>query len=382
MTNLFNPDPWRSLFPISKTDIYVNHAATSPYSLRVKDALEKFVEYRTSGAVDEWSVMEKVFADCHSELAKILHTSPDRLTLTQNTTSGLALAATGINWRSGDHVLLVNREFPANIQPFLKLREKGVIVDFIEPANGKIEPEMLERALTSRTRMFSISYVQFINGFKADLQAMGKICRQRGIVFVVDAIQGLGAFDLDAENTGADLISGGGHKWLMGPQGIGFLWIKADFQAQFNPPLQGWLGTEMPMDIFNYEQPKNSSADAFLLGTRSSFGAVGLQASVALLNEVVPQGSSQHILNLTERLVELLLNLGFRCHSPRSDQISSGIVSFSLPDAPKTVLVFENLLSQRVHCSLRDGWIRFAPHFYNTFDEMEEIANIIRKYLF
>jgi cysteine desulfurase / selenocysteine lyase len=381
MNNNFDPSDWRPLFPICRTDIYVNHAATSPYSLPVKEALEKFIEYRSSGAIDEWSVMEKTFKQTHEELAKILHTSSDRLTLTQNTTTGLALAATGIDWQPNDRVLLVNMEFPANIQPFLKLQEKGVIIDFIEPVNGCIEPEMVEAALSSRTKMFSISYVQFLNGFKADLAAMGKICRQQGVVFVIDAIQGLGAFDLDAPKSGAHLIAGGAHKWLMGPQGIGYLWIEADFQKHFNPPLQGWLGAETPMDLFNYRQAKSSTADAFLLGTRSSFGAVGLQASLSLLNEVLALGSSSHILKLTDILSGYLQDLGLTAHSPRGNHSASGIVAFSLPESHRTAVLFDYLLSERVHCSLREGRLRFAPHFYNNAEEMREIASIIKRFL-
>ncbi|HDR04410.1 MAG TPA: aminotransferase class V-fold PLP-dependent enzyme [Candidatus Marinimicrobia bacterium] len=378
---MFNPEPWRKLFPITQNGIYVNHAATSPYSLRVKEALDAFIEYRTSGAIDEWAPMEKIFQETHFELANILHTSEDRLTLTQNTSTGLAMAATGINWKAGDHVLLVKREFPANIQPFLKVQEKGVIVDFIEPVDGKIEPEMLKSALSSQTKMFSISYVQFINGYRADIPSMGRLCREHGCIFVVDAIQGLGAFDLDIKESGVHLLSCGGHKWLMGPQGIGFLWIDGDFQKLFNPPFQGWLGTERPMDLFNYDQAKNTGADRFLLGTRSSFGAVGLQASVKLLNEVLALGSSDHILKLTDYLIQALKDLGLACHSPRGEGISSGIASFSLVNSSKTASLFEYLIFNRVHCSFREGWIRFAPHFYNTIDEMEQIQLITKDFI-
>lgn len=378
---MFSPEPYRELFPVTKSRIYVNHAATSPYSLNVKKALDDFIDYRTFGTIDEWTIMETKFLAVHEQLAKILHTSADRITLTQNTTTGLALAATGIDWHAGDHVLLVNREFPANIQPFLKLRERGVIADFIEPVHGRITPDMIEQSITSRTRMFSISWVQFLNGFKADLVRIGQICRKHQLIFVVDTIQGLGPFALNAPESGAHIISGGGQKWLMGPQGIGFLWIDKAFQEQFNPPIQGWLGTREPTNLFVYDQPKSDTADRYLLGTRSSFGVWGLEASIKLLNEVLALGASEHIITITDLLTELLSSLGLILQTPRGDGISSGIVTISHADPETTQNLFEYLLKHHIHCSSREGLIRFSPHFYNTEDEMVKIAETCDQFL-
>ena len=198
--------------------------------------------------------------------------SPDFLTLTTNTTHGLNTIASGLPWREGDRVLLNRMEFPANIYPFLNLERFGVGVDWAESVDGRLPLETVAAKVTPATRLVSISFVQFLNGYKADLAALGAFCRGRGIWLVVDGIQGLGAVPFDLAETPVDALAAGGAKWLMWPMGTGFLYLSPKMLDAVQPAHAGWLGVQDAWNFRDYELKFLDTAERFEGGTLNWMG--------------------------------------------------------------------------------------------------------------
>ncbi len=381
----FDPYPYRGLFPVCRESIYLNHAAVSPYSRPVSENIRSYTEAFEKGDRDEWLHMQEQIRAAKAGLAAMTGQTPADIGLVPNTSWGLILAASGIDWKAGDEILIPRREFPANVYPFLKMREKGVRITFMEEEDGRITTDTLERAITPSTKLFTLSWVQFLNGYRADLREIGALCRDRDIYFVVDATQGLGAFDLDMASCGIDLLACGAQKWLMGMQGLGFFSLSERFEQILNPPVQGWLAAEKPFDFFNIDQPVRQGPERFSTGTLSTVAVFALAASTRLLNQVLALGSSRHILDLGDLLIEALSALGFIMNSPRGQGEGSGIISVQMDNAHRTEAIFSFLQDRNVHCSYRSGTLRFAIHFYNTAEEIMKVAELceegIRTYL-
>ena len=240
---------YRSLFPVTKKMIYLNHAATSPLSLRVIEVIEEHFHQRSITIVENWDFVLDKIEELRTLLAKVVGTDHSRIALVYNTSHGLNIVASGLEWKEGDEILIPEGEFSANVYPFLNLRRKGVKIKLVPTPSGGLEPETLLSAITPVTKLLSVSFVEFLSGYKTNLKAIGEICHDHGIIFVVDAIQGLGAIPLDVIDCGIDALACGGHKWLMFPQGIGFLYITKELQDKIQQSHLGWMSVENPEDF-------------------------------------------------------------------------------------------------------------------------------------
>ena len=368
----------RQQFPHTADTLYVNHAAVSPLSRPVTDAIQAFMAERQGAhpdaAINNFTSFQEVWAATRQQVADLLATDATRIAFTSNTSAGLDVLARGLDWQPGDRVAVPGCEFPASVYPFMNLEHKGVTVDFIPHEESTFTLEAIEETLTPRTRMLTCSWVQFVSGFRADLEAIGALCDAQDILFCVDAIQGLGAFSLDVEACHIDMLACGGHKWLMAPQGIGVLYCAPELQGQLHPPA-GWMhGPVDWSDFYDYALRFHPDARRFEPGTLNNIGIAGLNAALALRHEAGGDACSEQVLACTEALAEGLAAQGFRRYGTDDPAHAAGIVTVQADDADA---LYAHLNDQGIVGSVRNEMLRLAPTYYNTTDEMDAIVEAV-----
>ncbi|HET6569645.1 MAG TPA: aminotransferase class V-fold PLP-dependent enzyme, partial [Rhodothermales bacterium] len=261
-------------------------------------------------------------------------------------------------------------EFPANVYPFLNLRRKGVEIDFIPHRESTLSLEDVERALTPQTRLLSLSWVQFLSGFRTDLKAVGRLCRERGVIFCIDAIQGLGALRIDVQACGIDFLACGAQKWLMATQGIGFLYLSARLQERLAPAAAGWLHGPVDWDnFFDYELAFHPDASRFRLGTLNDVGIAALHAALGVYREAGPEWCERQVLARVAELARGLEGLGLERYGTPDPAHASGIVTVKHPQAD-AVQAF--LQERGITTCVRNRMLRFSPTYYNTPEEIQK----------
>jgi Selenocysteine lyase len=315
----------------------------------------------------------QIEADCRTAVQKMIRAeSKDRIALIGNTSDAINIVASGLPWQRGDRIILNDMEFPANVYPYYHLQEHGVIVDIIKCPDGRITTEMIARSITPRTRVVALSAVQFLSGFRADLVSIGAMCRDQGIWFVVDGIQAVGAIQLDVQEMKIDGLAAGAQKWQMSVQGTGFLYVNEALQEAIHPQFVGWLGVQDAWNFYNYGQPLASTAKRYEGGTVNHLGFCGMAKSLALLLDQGIPAIENHILALTRILTDGLRQIeGVMIYSPTNDSERAGIVTITLPAHVNAATVFKKLLAKNIVISLREGKLRYSPHFYNTPGEIQ-----------
>lgn len=371
----------RTLFPhTAKGHFYLNHAAISPMSNRVKHAIEMFLADRNSGNIDNFPEWMELTEETRQLIARLIGSeNPERITFMGNTSDALSAVAEGFNWDEGDEIILNIMEFPSNIQPFRILENRGVKLIYMEPDEaGRITPEMVEKAITPKTKMVSISFVQYLNGFRADLKSIGEICKENDVYFIVDGIQGLGAFELDVNVCHIDALASGAHKWLMSPMGIGFLYLSEKLANHLKPAKTGWLSVKVPWEMSNFNQPWLPVSKHLETGTYNTIGIVGLNSSLKHLVDIGIHTIQNEILNLTDFLISNLSNLkGVELLTPEPKDEHAGIVTFNLGSEQSADEIVESLQSKQITISARNGCMRISPHYYNTEDELQRVLDAI-----
>jgi cysteine desulfurase / selenocysteine lyase len=368
----------RREFPICARKIYLAHAADAPLPRRVAEAMH--------ASVDNASKNEKLFdesltliAETRSAIANFIGANPEQISLTGPTSSGLNIVANGIDWKAGDEVVCYLDEYPANVYPWLALQRRGVSVVFLQPERvGEITPEIVERALTPRTRMVALASANYCSGYRIDLDAIGSLCHKRGALFCVDGIQTLGAFSISLRYV--DFLSAGAQKWLLGPSGAGILFVK-NGDLLWPNVIGGW-NVRSPNFIAQPEIEFAAGGQKFEPGGYSYVAIAGLRAAVALLDEVGNEKISARILALTGALRDGIRDFEFL--SPNNLARRSGILTFRHPRIATEALA-QKLTENDVVASLRHdrrgrAWLRISPHFYNTEAEIEQVAALLSKW--
>jgi len=373
-------DAYRSLFPHTQRGlIYLNHAAVSPLSLRVKQAIETHLQERSELDIENYfPTLAPALQSARARVSSWIGCKTDNLAFVPNTSYGVNLLAQGLSWKSGDRVLLYDKEFPANVYPFLALQKKGVKIDFVGDRNGEILLEDIEKKLTPETKLFSISFVQFLSGFRTDLKAVASLCHKHDVRCAVDAIQGLGAFQINCEDSGIDFLASGCHKWAMSPMGIGIVYASEQLLSELDPVFTGWLSVENAWEMLDYKLDLPHSARRYELGTINWIGILGLNEAFGLFGEIGQDVLSQKILLLSEHLRQKLQEAGFELMLQTGKENISGITSVA--NLGQVEKIVAQLASRNIEVSMRDGYLRIAPHFYNTVAELtffvEELKTI------
>lgn len=372
----------RSLFPHTRQGkVYLNHASTSPLSDPVVNAMMRYLHNRSEGEIETYFSDIKMVGDLRSLLAKLINAeSPDRIAFQINTSDAINVVASGLPWAAGDSLILNDIEFPANVYPYQNLKRSGVEIDTIKAVDGRITPDMIASRIRPRTRLVALSAVQYLSGYRADLESIGRICRSKGIVFAVDGIQAVGAVRLDVQQMKIDALAAGAQKWQMGPHGSGFLYLTEQLQAKIAQTNLGWLSVEDPWQFHKLDQPLAPSARRYEGGSLNMPSLHGLHASIATLLEFGPEAIENHILALTEILRNGLSDInGLSVVTSYPDAERAGIVTVRLPEKVDAKEVFHQISKKNVFVALREGQLRFSPHFYNSPDEMRQAVEVTRE---
>lgn len=369
----------RSYFPyLRKNIIYFNHASTGPLSTQVKEAIDKLFLDKNKGKIDDYNELVQKVNESKQLLAKMLNVTPNRIAFTENTSSGLSILAQGIKWKKGDRIILNDVEFPSNVYPFMNLQDKGVEIDFVKSENGVVTAENIIYTIKPETKLISVSHVQFLSGYRIDLEKIGTICREKGIILSVDAIQGLGAINIDIEKCKVDFISCGTQKWLLGIQGMGFIYLSKELQDKIDASFVGWLSVENAWELLDYNYKLKRTANRFQPGTLNTIGVYALNASLRMFNEFGYENIEKQVLNNSKYFINKLIDSEFNPILKDYNRKSlSGIVSLKLDDAGD---IFNLLSKKAIICAVREGYLRFAPHFYNTEKEIDKVVVELKNY--
>jgi selenocysteine lyase/cysteine desulfurase len=361
----------RGEFAISDDIAYFNHAAISPLSVTTRETLDRLSSLLGGGALAEEEIFGRV-AEVRSAAAKLIGAGSDEIAFVKNTTHGVQIASGSIRWKAGDNVVLPSIEFPANVYPWMGLWQRGVELRMVEPDEGLVTGEMLVDVCDSRTRAVTVSQVQFSTGHRIDLDALGDFCRSKGILLHVDAIQGLGALELDVRKSKIDFLSAGGHKWMMGLPGVGIFFCRKAILDQIDVWNPGWTGVINPRDFIDYDFTYRDSAERFEEGSPNLHGIYALGVSIDRILRLGKETVEKRILSLTGRLAAGLMEKGFSIKSPLGDGEKSGILCFNR-EKEDAQSIFERLRDAGVICSLREEAVRLSPHMYNSEEECEQV---------
>jgi cysteine desulfurase/selenocysteine lyase len=367
------PSQFRPLFPITERYVYLNHASVSPISRPTSDAMVSALQAGMNHGQRASEELERIHVNARANTARLAGARPDQIAFLRNTSEALSVIANGIAWRPGDNIVAPEIEFPANIYPWLRIaKEHGVEVRLQKDRDGRIDVDDLLALTDHNTRCVTVSWVQFGTGQRLDLRRIGEFCRARGILFVVDVVQGLGALQLDVERDCVDAFAGGAHKFLLGPKGISLLYLSDWALERVQPTVIGWTAVKEYGDYRRHELDFRDGAFRFEGGTLNTVGICGLGQSIDLFLKADPLRIEQHLLGLNRYLTESLENLGFRVLSPQQPGDRSSIIAcqhshFSAEE------ICGRLDSMNIVTSARLGRLRIAPHLYNTRAEIDTL---------
>ena len=365
-------------FPWSSETTYLNHASIGPLPERTRLALDEFNRRRAAPHLLPDRELFAMLADTRGKIARLVGASAEEIALTVNTGFGIGMAARALPLEPGDVVLVSDKEFPANVYPWLRLKDRGVTMELVPttPEGWPDEARLLERLRDPRVRVLAVSLVQFSTGYLVDLDRLSAATRETGAFLVVDAIQGVGQLPVDLSRTSVDVLACGGQKWLFSPWGSGFVYVRRDLIGRLDPAITGWLafeGTDDLTRLTRYDDTLRDDARRFELMTLPYQDFAGLNASLELLLEIGIERIRDHIRTLHEPVVEWAEASGAPIVSPRGAS-ASGILCV----APANVQqVHRRLKAARIICSLREGAVRLSPHGYNTMAEMERVAHAL-----
>jgi selenocysteine lyase/cysteine desulfurase len=362
---------FRAEIPVTGTCVYLNHAGMAALPRRAAERMQALADTVSLSGDRRWSERNDEVERVRGLAARLLGArEPHEVTFTENTSTALSMVAEGFAWKPGDNVVGAELEFPSNVYPWMRLADFGVEYRTVPERDGRIDEDELLSKLDGRTRMLVLSWVQYASGYRADLAKLGAACRQRDILFVVDVIQGLGALDLDVEREQVDIAAGAVHKWLLGPEGLGLLYVSDRVIDKLRPVRSGWRSMRDLFDWSKLEIDFQDGAKRFESGTLNVYGIHALGGSLDLLLEAGMAAVEERVLALTERAAAGLAARGFRVISSRRAGETSGIVTAVHPEIGAGDLV-HRLAAVDVVVAARAGRFRISPHFYNTEEEID-----------
>ncbi|MBV9642862.1 MAG: aminotransferase class V-fold PLP-dependent enzyme [Verrucomicrobia bacterium] len=376
-----NEEKRKTAFPICGNKIFMAHAAVTALPRVVANAIIRFTE-ESAANFENFAALVQSIQEARISAANLIRSSPEEIALIGPTSLGLSLFANGIDWRTGDEVICYLDDYPANVYPWLNLRSRGVTVRLLQPAEtGALTPELIGEALTSKTKLVALASCNFVSGYRVDLNAIGKLLRQREILFSVDAIQTLGAFPTTVEYV--DFLSADAHKWMLGPLAIGIVYVRKECFNLCRPTLLGSWNVKAPGFVAQEEIEFHPTAQRYEPGAMNVMGIFGMKAAIDLLLEIGIARVAERILTVIARLAGGLEGLGFTFLGPTGGPNASGILTVSRAGTDMEAL-FQRLTDANIVCSSRQDrqgkhYIRFSPHFYNTEAEVDQVLNVMAR---
>jgi cysteine desulfurase / selenocysteine lyase len=370
------PQEMRALFPIATRYAYLDHAANAPLATPVRSTMEVYLDRMTEEPFD-LSHWERLRSQVRTRIAELLSVGADSITFTKNTTAGLGLVAAGLDWEAGDNIVGVHREFPSNIYPWMGLKRKGVELRLYQPEQGRIDVKGVVRLCDQRTRVLAISAVQFWSGFRTDLGALATALSGRDVLLVVDGVQAVGGLHLDLSRTPVDFLAAGAQKWLLGPMGVGFAYVGPRMLERLHPVAIGPESVVRNHEYADYDLTFKPDARRFEDAAPNYPGILGMGAAINLLLRCGAPVVEEVVLRLADRLRDELPSRGYELVlKPTAPSERSGIVSFRHPRMVPAEL-HSRLREAGVVISLRSDFLRAAPHYYNSDEDLDRLLEAL-----
>jgi selenocysteine lyase/cysteine desulfurase len=367
-------------FPILNQWQFFNHAGVAPLPHAAAKVLRAYAQRAEQTAYLGATWYHDIEA-LRVSAAHLIGAHRNEIAFVKNTSEGISIVANGIDWQWGDRVVTSAVEYPANIYPWMEqVRNRGVKLIMVpeesDEAGRRYVPlaKILEEAKDPKTRVVTLSHVEFASGQRHDLAAIGAFCRENNKFFCVDAIQSLGAIPLDVEAMKIDYLSADGHKWLLGPEGAGIFYCRRELIERTRPLMIGWMNVVDAQDFGNYDYTLRADAGRFECGSHNVPGLLALKTSLELLKGIGIDQIAQRLKILTDRLILGLMMKGYQVLSPRGNFDWSGIVSFVSPRLNHQEIILRLRKDQQTEIALREGRLRASPHFYNTEQQMDRLV--------
>jgi selenocysteine lyase/cysteine desulfurase len=372
---------YKSDFPDFSPAIYLDCAYQGPFPLRtarrIQDAVELKLHPERLESPDYFDLPEHVRA----RLAALVGARPQEIALTNSATQGIGIVAAGLAFEEGDEVVIAEGNFPANLFTWLHLRRRGVRVQVLKSVDGIVRLQDVAAALTPRTRVVALDWVSYTTGARLDLTALGEKVHEQGALFVVDGTQGVGSLELDLRSLPVDVLVAAGYKWLLGPYGVGFAYLRSEVQEQLDFDVVNWLSVEGSEDFESL--PANEftlphEAKVFdVPGTASFLNLFAFEASLEFLEGAGVGTVTAHCWRLLDRLAEALARKGYHVVGATDAGLRSTILAFQASSPEQTAMLHARLRERHVAVSLRHGFIRVSPHLYNTPEEIEQVVALL-----
>jgi selenocysteine lyase/cysteine desulfurase len=366
----------RDEFPVTENYVYFNHAAVGILPKTTVAEIERFVRAQSQGGLLGTWPYEVAMPQSREGIGRFINASGEEIAITTNTSQGANVIARGLGAGPGDRVLLCDNEFPSNAIPWLALRASGADVVELDTRAERLTPDRLRREMRPGTRAVAVSWVSYADGYRHDLAGLAEVAHAAGALLCVDAIQGLGAFPLDVRATNVDVLYTAAAKWLLGLQGIGFVYVRRDLIERLQLVMPGWRSVEDMWDFHNHEQAFSPHALRFEGGTPSFLGTLSMTSSIGVLERAGVAAIAAHVLQLTDRLVEGLTRSGAEVLAPRGHGISSGIVTFRMPRCD-SVALGRAMLREGIVTTSRAAGVRVSPHGYNDAGEIDRLLDTL-----
>jgi cysteine desulfurase/selenocysteine lyase len=369
----------RSEMPVTKRWAYFDHAAVAPIPTPVAAAVRKWSEESLVDGDTKWPEWSRRSEVTRDSAARLIGAEREEIALVPNTTAGITLVAEGLDWRSGDNVVTLADEFPSNAYPWLNLASRGVETRRVPTENGRLNLDTLAAACDARTRIVSVSWVGYATGYRHEAARIAEIAHECGALMMVDAIQGLGAFPFDVRETPIDFLSADGHKWMLGPEGAGFAFIRREHLDKLRPFGVGWHSVVHSADYTRIELDLKPSAARYEGGSQNMVGMLGFGASLDLLLELGIENIAASILEITDWACEKLSQAGATVISDRQPEHRSGIVAFEWP-GHDPLAIKKHCLQEKVVLSCRAGRLRISPHAYNNEEDVDKLIDSLENF--
>ena len=376
------PEPFdfaaaRQEFPIRATRVYLNNAAIAPASTPVIAAMNRFLaDVRDHGERHYPDWCRHADEVIKAKIASLIGADASEIAFVKNTTEGLTIVANGLDWQPGDNVLVPDIEYPSNVYCWLDLARRGVAVKWVPSRDGRVLVDDIAALIDARTRLVTVSAVQFSNGFRQDLARTAELCRSRGVLLNLDAIQYVGALHLDLTRWPIDFLSAGGHKWLLGPIGTGFFYCRRSSLERLRPASIGYHSVAKEADHLDYELTFRPDAGRFEEALVNFPGLWGLEAAIDMILALGVPRIEQHVLGLTSRLAERLRGKGYTVVSPREEAERSGIVSFRHSHHSAEPL-HRRLQDAGIDVALCVGALRASPSVHNVAEDVDALLHAL-----
>lgn len=374
-------DRWQRLreqMPVSHKWIYLDHAGVGPITEPARKSVLQWADETTEDGASNWGRWHQGVEKCRQTAATLVGADVDEISLVKNTTAGICVVAEGFPWKEGDNIVVPANEFPSNLYPWMILESKGVETRRVPVEGGRLDLDRMAAACDDRTRIVSASWISYSSGWRSDVAALAQLAHDKGALFFLDAIQGLGVFPLDVNETGVDFLAADGHKWMLGPEGAGVLYVRRDHLDLLQATGVGWNSVRQERDFGLIDLNLKPTAERFEGGTQNMVGFLGLGASLELLLSLDIEAVGNRLLEVGNYACEKLSAAGATIACSRDPERASGIISFDFPGVAVDG-ARNRLLERGVVLSERGGRLRISPHAYNTEEEMDRLVEILKQ---